>query len=121
MSGIYIPRRKVAYAINISLIEKHGTIENNTLDNLLAVSLFMSKVFQTCRDAGVTPQTATGDEVNLSALMIETEMELGFYYSPDDLDLLTQWKRYEVEWRTSRRRQYCYSVLYRLTSGNILS
>lgn len=119
MAGIYVPSRKVRYAIRVSLLNSGDARGSDNLDKLLAVSLFVTKVFLACRDAGVTPQTATGDEVNLSALMIEAETELGFYYSPTELDLLNRWKRYEVEWQTLQRRRYCYSILYRLTSGSL--
>jgi len=121
VSGIYIPHRKVYQSIRVARLTNTHMTDEDELEQMLAVSLFMTKVFQACRDAGVTPRSATGVEVNLPSLMIETEMELGIYRSPADLDLLSGWRRYEVELETTRRRRYCYAVLLRMTSGRIVS
>jgi hypothetical protein len=121
MPGIYVPSRKVHQSIRVSRIANDYLTDEEELEQMLAVSLFMTKVFQACREAGVTPKSATGSEVNMTSLMIETEMELGLYRSPAEVDMLNRWKRYEVEWQTTRRRRYCYAVLLRMTSGNIVS
>jgi hypothetical protein len=120
MSGIYVPRRKVHQAIRVSCLTNDYLTDEGELEQMLACAMFMTKVFQACRDAGVTTRSATGSEVNLVSLMIETEMELGIYRSPADLDMLNRFHRYQVEWETTRRRRYCYAVMYRMTSGVIV-
>jgi hypothetical protein len=120
MSGIYIPKRKVHQSIRVSRITDDYLTENEQLEHMLACSMFMTKVFQACREAGVTPRSATGSEVNLMSLMIETEMELDIHRSPADIDMLNKFHRYQVEWSITQRRRFCYAVLYRMTSGNIV-
>lgn len=121
MSGIYVPHRKVHQSIRVSRLTNDYMTEEDELEQMLACSLFMTKVFQACREAGVTPRSATGSEVNLMSLMIETEMELGIYRSPADIEMLNRFRRYQVEWETVRRRRFCYAVLYRMTSGAIVA
>lgn len=121
MSGIYVPRHKVHQSIRVSRLTNDYMTDEDELEQMLACSLFMTKVFTACRDAGITPRSATGVEVNLMSLMVETEMELGIYRSPADIDLLNKFHRYQVEWDITRRRRYCYAVLYRMTSGVIIT
>lgn len=120
MPGIYIPRRKVHQAIRVSRLVDDYLTEEEEFEQMLACSLFMTKVFQACREAGVTHKSATGSEVNLTSIMIETEMELGIYRSPAELDMLNTFHKYQVEWHITRRRRYCYAVMYRMTSNAIV-
>ena len=120
MSGIYIPRHKVHQSIRVSRLTNDYLTDDDELEQMLVCSLFMTKVFMACRDAGVTARSATGSEVNLLSLMIEAEMELGIYRSPADIEMLNRFHRYQVEWAITRRRRYCYAVMYRMTSGGIV-
>lgn len=120
MRGIYVPSHIVHQAIRVSRITSDYLTDEQELEQMLMASLFMSKVFQACRDAGVTHKSATGVEVNLPSLMIETEIQLGIHRSPADIEMLNKWHRYQVEWEQARRRRYCYALLYRMTSGNII-
>jgi hypothetical protein len=120
MSGIYVPSSKVHQSIRVSRLTSDYLTDKEQLEQMLAASLFMTKVFQACREAGVTPRSATGSEVNLPSLMIETEMEIGVYQSPAEIEMLGKWGRYHVELGITRRRRYCYAILFRMTSGNII-
>jgi len=121
MSGIYIPKRKVHQAIRVSRLTNDYLTDDEELEHMLACSMFMTKVFQACREAGVTPRSATGSEVNIMSIMIETEMELGIHRSQADIDMLNRHHRYQVEWSITQRRRFCYAVLYRMTSGHIVT
>ena len=121
MSGIYVPPRKVHQSIRVSRLTNDYLTDEEQLERMLACSMFMTKVFQACREAGVTPRSATGSEVNLTSMMIEAEMELGIYRSPADIDMLNRFHRSQVEWGITQRRRFCYAVLYRMTSGNIVT
>ena len=82
-------------------------------------SLFMTKVFDRCRETGVTPMTANG-EVQLAKLLIEAEKELDLHISEATLDLMPQPLREKVDEILRNRRQFVYSVFLRMTSGAIL-
>ncbi len=121
MSGIYRPPHALHQSIRVSYLTNDYLTDEENLEQMLTCSLFLTKVFCACRDAGVTPQSATGSEVNLVSLMRDTEMELDIYWSPDEMGRLSEPKLSEVESRTKQRRGYCYAVMYRMTSGQIIS
>jgi hypothetical protein len=121
VSGIYRSPHAVHQSIRVSRLTDDYLTDEENLEQMLACSLFLTKVFRACRDAGVTPQSATGNEVNLVSLMRDTEIELDVYWSPDEMSRLSERKLSEVESRTKQRRGYCYAVMYRMTSGQIIS
>jgi hypothetical protein len=121
VSGVYRPPHAVHQSIRVSRLTDDYLTDEENLEQMLVCSLFLTKVFRACRDAGVTPQSATGSEVNLVSLMRDTEIELDVYWSPDEMSRLSERKLSEVESRTKQRRGYCYAVMYRMTSGQIIS
>lgn len=121
MPGIYTPRHKLHQSIRIARLSDNYLTHEEEFEQMFACALFMTKVFQACRDAGVTPRSATGSDVNLTSIMIDTEMELDIYLSPPEIEMLNKFNRYQVEWSITRRRRYCYAVMYRMTSGSILN
>ena len=94
--------------------------DEQLLDQWHLATLFATKVFEECRKAGVTPRTATGDEIHLPSVLDRAEHELGLSIPILNLELMNRWQRYEVEWENLRRRRYCYNLLLRITSGGII-
>ena len=120
MIGLYVPAVAVHQSIRISRIVNPAATDEEELQYFLFVSVFMAKVFQACKDEGVTHRSATGDEVHMPSIMEQTERELGMYVSPLEIEMMNRWKRYETEWEIARRRRYCYNILLRITSGGII-
>lgn len=83
--------------------------------------LFVAKVYDACRKAGIVPQDATGKhEISPFSLLAEAEQELGLLVPEGEIELTNRWQRHEWEWEATRRRRYCYSFLLRVTSGGIV-
>jgi len=103
----YTGRRKLRRSIRIRHGQKRRLPPDEALDYLHLTVCFSHLVFSACRWHNVTPQTATGSEFDLTALMTEAESMLGVATS----------KASEAE--RERRRRYAYSQFLRLTSAGV--
>lgn len=103
----YVERRKVRRSIRIRHAHKHRLPWDEAIEYIHLTACFTHLVMAACKWHNVTPQSATGDEFDLSELMTEAESMLG----------LTASKASEAE--RKRRRQYAYSAFLRTTSAGV--
>ena len=91
--------------------------ERERMTRVHLAALFTTKVLDACRAHDVTPWSATGIPFEMMPLMAEAERQLGITSSDTELGLMNRWKRYEVQYLASQRKQYAYSTFLRMTSG----
>lgn len=119
--GIYRPASSVYHSIVMTNILNRDLSPEQHFDQCHLAVLFVAKVYDACRKAGITPQSATGVyEISPLNLLAEAEDELGLSVPEGEMELANRWKRYEWEWEATRRRRYCYSFLLRVTSGRVV-
>lgn len=119
--ALYRPSRQLYDEILLTNLVSHDLTEQEQFDQCHLAVLFVAKVYDACRKAGITPQSATGGyEINTLSLLAEAEQELGLSVPDGQMELANRWKRYEWEWEATRRRRYCYSFLLRVSSGGIV-
>lgn len=116
-----MPYERLIKRIRLSNVLNTHMTDEQEFQQMHLAAVFVAKVYDACRAAGVTPKTATGrNTVDIKALLEEAEQAVGMYVPDTSIGMMNRWKRYEVEWEIVRRRKFCYSFLLRVTSGGIV-
>lgn len=116
---MYVRESSIARSLRFRSLTSHLVTEEDYFTQWRLTALFIHLTLSRCAELGVTPYNA-GGQVDLSQAFLDAETQLGFYFTDDEMMMMSESNRHKVTVRRLLRRRYAYAVFIRLVSGGVI-